>query len=529
MSSRGRMAWGAFVSIAAAVLALAVVTISHPNGVFAARDERTLTLYEIHTRVTTTVTFKRDGEFVPEALEKLNWAVRDWRRNEPTKMDPKVFDLVWELHKELGSAQPVHVVSGYRSPTTNEKLRRAGGGQAKQSQHTLGRAMDVHFPDISMRQVRNSALVREWGGVGYYPTSAIPFVHIDTGRVRAWPRLPRQELAMLFPNRGTRHVPADGRPLDDDDRRKARIVLAQLERQKKSETLLARAEQNAPAVSLAARQPAQRATAVAALEQRPSRMMPVPGLSDLGQHSQNLWYFRAGGAAMLQAAFNPDRPASTGPAARVAAASLPAMRAPSPQTKPAVKTSRPDRPQLASLTSAPAAQAAPDHEQRLWVNGAEQRRALVTASLLPPIFGGGRERSAGAAERVAALVASDVGSRPAVPDGYRYRQEEDVSYAPEFDDDHPDELSYRPFQILPLMSTEPIIRNTRVVAMVEPKYSHVMDLLAASENYDMQFRPSPAAAEMRWMGQFRGSAIIKMRPRAESAPTSPPLNQLAMR
>src|SRR5690606_6803954 len=83
--------------------------------------------------------------------------------------------------------------------------------------HILGKAADVHFPDVPVRRLRYSALVRERGGVGYYPTSAIPFVHIDTDRVRAWPRLPRQELALLFPNGRTQHIPADGKPLTPAD------------------------------------------------------------------------------------------------------------------------------------------------------------------------------------------------------------------------------------------------------------------------------------------------------------------------
>src|SRR6185503_13565709 len=73
---------------------------------------------------------------------------------------------------------------------------------------------------------RNSALIRERGGVGYYPTSAIPFVHVDTGNVRHWPRLPRQELAILFPNGNSKHVPTDGRPLTKAD---FRMALASLQ------------------------------------------------------------------------------------------------------------------------------------------------------------------------------------------------------------------------------------------------------------------------------------------------------------
>ena len=178
---------------------------------------RTISLYNIHTKETVTVLFKQDGKYIPEALEKVNWALRDWRKNEPTKMDPALIDLLWEVHTELGSHEPIHIISGFRSKGTNEMLRRTVGGQASESRHILGKAADVHFPDVPLKRIRYSALVRERGGVGYYPTSALPFVHLDTDRVRAWPRLPRYELALLFPSGRTQHQPADGGPITKED------------------------------------------------------------------------------------------------------------------------------------------------------------------------------------------------------------------------------------------------------------------------------------------------------------------------
>ena len=137
-------------------------------------------------------------------------------------MDPELIDLLWEMHNELGSAEPIHIISGYRSRATNDMLRQTVGGQASESRHILGKAADVHFPDVPVKKLRYSALIRERGGVGYYPTSAIPFVHVDIDRVRAWPRLPRAELALLFPNGRTQHLPADGDPITKDDVREAR-------------------------------------------------------------------------------------------------------------------------------------------------------------------------------------------------------------------------------------------------------------------------------------------------------------------
>ena len=124
----------------------------------------------------------------------------------------------------MARSVPVHLICGYRTASTNENLRRHGGGQAKKSQHILGKAADITFPDVPVKVLRNSALVWEWGGVGYYPTSGVPFVHVDTGGVRMWPRIPRLELAALFPKGHSLYVPADGKPITRDD---YKLALAQ--------------------------------------------------------------------------------------------------------------------------------------------------------------------------------------------------------------------------------------------------------------------------------------------------------------
>jgi uncharacterized protein YcbK (DUF882 family) len=209
-----------------AMLRAAIVTMGAAGLIgqttVASAEDRTLSMYEIHTKETITVTYKRNGVWDEEALEKLNWFMRDWRANEPTKMDRELIDLIWTLHTRLGSQEPIHLISAYRSPKTNEKLRRAGGGQARRSQHTLGRASDIHFPDVPVAKLRASALIQEVGGVGYYPKSGIPFVHVDVGNVRMWPRMPRLELAALFPDGKTDYVPSDGRRITKADYERAK-------------------------------------------------------------------------------------------------------------------------------------------------------------------------------------------------------------------------------------------------------------------------------------------------------------------
>jgi len=165
----------------------------------AAATERRLAFHMLHTKEKIDIVYKRNGEFVPSAIKKLNWFMRDRRRDAPTKMDPNVYDLVWELRSELGSKVPAHVISGYRSLKTNNMLRRIGRRVARRSQHTAGRAIDLVFPDVPLVKLRNNALVKKRGGVGYYPRSGtMGFVHVDTGRVRHWPRMSSRKLASIF-------------------------------------------------------------------------------------------------------------------------------------------------------------------------------------------------------------------------------------------------------------------------------------------------------------------------------------------
>lgn len=181
----------------AAMLGMGLTVVSSQNAMGA--TERRLAFYMVHTKETIDVVYKRNGKYVPSGLKKINWFMRDWRRDAPTKMDPAVLDLVWELRTELGSKKPTHVISGYRSLKTNNMLRRKGRRVARRSQHTQGKAIDLVFPDVPLVKLRNNALIKRRGGVGYYPRSgAMGFVHVDTGRVRHWPRMSQRRLASIF-------------------------------------------------------------------------------------------------------------------------------------------------------------------------------------------------------------------------------------------------------------------------------------------------------------------------------------------
>jgi len=176
-------------------------------------ETRSLKLYHLHTQEKAEIVYKRNGRYDPEGLRKINIILRDWRRNEPTKMDPRLLDLVWESYRASGATDYIQVVCGYRSPATNSMLRSRSTGVAKESQHMLGKALDFYIPGVPLKKLRNIGLKLQGGGVGYYPSSGSPFVHMDVGNVRHWPGISRQELVSLFPNGKTLHVPSDGRPL----------------------------------------------------------------------------------------------------------------------------------------------------------------------------------------------------------------------------------------------------------------------------------------------------------------------------
>jgi uncharacterized protein YcbK (DUF882 family) len=181
--------------------------------VTAASNDRTLWLYHTHTGKTAKVTFKRNGQYDAAGLRELNLFLADWRTGTPTKMDPHLFDLLWEVYQDVGGNQPYSIVSSYREPKTNAMLRAKSSGVAENSQHMNGKAMDVFIKGVKLSTLRAAAMRHQVGGVGYYPTSGSPFVHMDTGNVRAWPRMTTAQLKQVFPDGKTLHLPVDGKPL----------------------------------------------------------------------------------------------------------------------------------------------------------------------------------------------------------------------------------------------------------------------------------------------------------------------------
>lgn len=147
--------------------------------------ERSLSLLNTHTgdRVKQIVYWEK-GSYLPEALQDINYILRDHRTDEVHSIDPITLDLMAALSRKFHANRPFEIISGYRSPQTNASLRKSSKGVAKNSYHMQGMAVDLRLPGVSLRTLRKAALDLRMGGVGYYPKSN--FVHVDSGAVRSW-------------------------------------------------------------------------------------------------------------------------------------------------------------------------------------------------------------------------------------------------------------------------------------------------------------------------------------------------------
>ncbi len=146
---------------------------------------RSLALDHTHTHEKVSLAYARGNRYFPEALGRLNRFLRDHYTGDVGTIDPQLFDILHRITLALSTQGAYQVISGYRCPATNNRLRTTrGGGVAKRSLHMDGKAIDVRLPGVPLAELRDAALSLQAGGVGFYPQDQ--FVHIDTGRVRSW-------------------------------------------------------------------------------------------------------------------------------------------------------------------------------------------------------------------------------------------------------------------------------------------------------------------------------------------------------
>ena len=150
----------------------------------AINPERKLSFLNLHTGETVETVYHADGQYVAEGLADIDHILRDWRTGEAAAMDRRLLDLLHDLRRGMDSTEPFHVISGYRSPKTNQQLSSKSNGVAKKSLHMRGMAIDISLPGRDLTKLRDKALALKRGGVGYYRKSG--FIHVDVGRVRRW-------------------------------------------------------------------------------------------------------------------------------------------------------------------------------------------------------------------------------------------------------------------------------------------------------------------------------------------------------
>jgi uncharacterized protein YcbK (DUF882 family) len=146
--------------------------------------DRELSFFNIHTHESLSTEYCRSGCLDPSSLEKIDYILRDDRVGEIKKIDVRLLDLLLILRRKIAAENPYHVISGYRSPKTNEYLRVHGHGVAEHSLHLLGQAIDIRVPGVRLQDLYRTAVSLRLGGVGFYPGS--DFVHVDVGRIRTW-------------------------------------------------------------------------------------------------------------------------------------------------------------------------------------------------------------------------------------------------------------------------------------------------------------------------------------------------------
>jgi uncharacterized protein YcbK (DUF882 family) len=173
-----------FIKMGSGLLATCLLPSAGWSALSPDNTRRTLSFYNTHTGERLSVCYFKNGAYCPQAMGRINHILRDHRTGDIKVMDPTLLDLLASVNRQLGCSTPFHIISGYRSPQTNARLRKQTTGVAKFSYHMLGRAIDIRLPGCDTRQLREVCLDLKGGGVGYYPRS--DFVHVDTGTFRTW-------------------------------------------------------------------------------------------------------------------------------------------------------------------------------------------------------------------------------------------------------------------------------------------------------------------------------------------------------
>ncbi len=167
----------------AGIISAALTTLT-PVISRASKIPRSLSFYNTHTREKLNILYAWADTYDRDALEEINYFLRDFRTGDIHPIDPTLLDILHGVSQTFGGHGTFEVISGYRSPKTNSLLRKQSNKVAKRSLHMQGKAIDIRLTGTNTKKLQQCAIKMQRGGVGYYRKS--DFVHIDTGRVRFW-------------------------------------------------------------------------------------------------------------------------------------------------------------------------------------------------------------------------------------------------------------------------------------------------------------------------------------------------------
>ena len=173
------------MGIFAATAVVAAPTYSNAFGLLkGSGDIRRIRMYSGRTGESIDTIYWIEGQYIPDALNEINYFMRDWRQDEVKPIDPRTIDIVTAAHRLLNIDEPFMLLSGYRTKATNALLRETSPRVARKSLHIQAQAADLRLRSRSVSQIYDAAMSCGAGGVGKYTHSN--FVHMDCGPVRTW-------------------------------------------------------------------------------------------------------------------------------------------------------------------------------------------------------------------------------------------------------------------------------------------------------------------------------------------------------
>lgn len=152
---------------------------------------RTLSLIRPQSGERTSVLYWKDGEVIDSAYQELCHLLRDVNGKASIAIDPKLLETLWASQAfvaRYGLDRPLEILSGYRTPASNNRLIEQGVPAARQSLHMSGKAADVRIAGLTEEVLGGLVKSFRQGGVGFYYRSGPKggWIHTDTGLNRTW-------------------------------------------------------------------------------------------------------------------------------------------------------------------------------------------------------------------------------------------------------------------------------------------------------------------------------------------------------